>query len=60
MLIELRQAPISYWYYRMLLLAIAGPDLDLYHCHPLYASGGGERDYMNQQCDSWAPEISAS
>ena len=25
-----------------------GPDIDTYHCHPLYRGGGGERDYHNQ------------
>jgi len=26
-----------------------GPNVDVYHCHPVYAAGGGERDYENQQ-----------
>ena len=26
-----------------------GPDVDFYHCHPVYRGGGGERDYANQQ-----------
>ena len=27
-----------------------GPDIDTYHCHPVYP-GGGERDFKNQQFD---------
>ena len=37
-----------------------GPNVDTYHCHPVYAGGGGERDFANQQFKILSAESDAA
>lgn len=36
------------------------PNVDTYHCHPVYAGGGGERDFANQQFKILSAESDAA